>query len=130
MKELLFRAVGLALTGSLLAILLKKDSPAMAFAAALASVGALLFAAFEGLKLLRSEAEALFRAGSMEETLLETVIKVTLTSVISKGSADLCRDAGQSAAAYFVELAGTISALILAIPVVKGLIGTINAMFP
>ena len=129
MMELLCRAVGLALVGSFLSMILKKETPAISFVIAFAAAAALVFAVIEGLNELRAEAEALLRTSGLEENLVRALLKITLTTIVSKGVADICRDAGQSAAAYFMELCGIVCALILAIPVFRGLIEAIGNMF-
>ena len=76
-----------------------------------------------------TEADALLRTSGLEENLVRALLKITLTTIVSKGVADICRDAGQSAVAYFMELCGIVCALILAIPVFRGLIEAIGNMF-
>ncbi len=53
---------------------------------------------------------------------IETVIKALGIAVISESTADLCRDAGESAIASKTEFAAKIMIIYLALPVIKNLI--------
>lgn len=129
MTEWLLRALGAALLGALIAAGLKKESPAMAFAMGLAAVSALGFILLTGVELLKSEVSRYYITIPLSETLLSSMLRVTVASVVTKVTADICRDAGQSAVGYVLEVCGTICAMILALPAFRGLYETIENMF-
>ena len=54
------------------------------------------------------------------------LMKILGITYLSEFSADLCKDAGASALASQIELAGKLSILILCIPVIRALLETID----
>ena len=53
------------------------------------------------------------------EELLEPVAKTVALSILTKLTAEICRSAGESGLASFVELGGTVAALVVALPLMR-----------
>ena len=56
------------------------------------------------------------------------VLKCVGIGVVTRLSADICRDAGQSAASSAVELCGAACALVTAMPLIRTLLQMISEM--
>lgn len=56
----------------------------------------------------------------MEEVYLVPVLKTVVISVVTKLSCELCRSGGEGGLASFVEFAGVVLALLVAIPLMEG----------
>ena len=56
------------------------------------------------------------------------VLKCAAVAIVTKLSAELCRDASQGAAAGAVELAGTVCALSIAMPLVMSMLKMIGGI--
>ena len=56
------------------------------------------------------------------------VLKCVGIGVVTKIAADLCRDAGQSAAGGAVELVGAMSAVYVALPLLRTLLETLESL--
>ena len=129
MTDWMLRAVGAALLGTVLAVGLKKESPGMALSAGIAAlcvIGSITLSAVES---VRNEISRLLLRGTLPETVLASMLRVMLAAILSKGCAGVCRDAGQNAVAYAVELCGAVCALILSIPAFQSLFEVIENMY-
>ena len=67
------------------------------------------------------------QAGS-NETLTGPVLKCVAIAIITKVTAELCKDASQGAAASAVELAGTVCAMSAAMPLIMSMLKMIGGM--
>ena len=104
---------------ALLALLLKKSGPETALLVTLAAITAafLFLAGFLG-ELTDFLAELSDAAGVGQELLLPLYKTIGIALVVRVGSS-LCRDAGESALASVVETAGTLCALLVAVPLFR-----------
>ena len=105
------------LTGTFLALVLKKENPQFAILTALAT-GVLLFLQIcsplgELLDMLREMAE---QAG-VAEGYFGIVLKVISIAYLSQFASQLCADAGEGAVAAKIELAGKVLIMAISIPV-------------
>ena len=73
-------------------------------------------------------AEALQRIFGVSELMIKPVVKCVAVAIITKMTADLCRDSSQAAAASAVELAGTICVLCIVMPLLMSMLTAIGAM--
>ena len=111
MMEPVLRVCAAAICAMLAALLLKKTNPELALlltVAAVAVVAAAGLTMTEGLRQLR---ELLRESFGLNERYMRPVLKCVAAAIVTKLTADLCRDASRSAAASAVELAGTACAL-------------------
>lgn len=118
MNELL-AVCGLILLAIVLSLVLKKDAPVIAFLLTL-TVGVLILLRIAGqcsgavqrFSLLLSQA-------GMDSTLYLPVVKSVGVAAVVRVMGALCRDAGQSALAVKLELAGTAAVLTLCLPLLE-----------
>jgi len=126
--ELLIKAAALAVTGAMLGLVLKKNVPELAFALLLAAAGLVLLLsarAADGLGAVIGRAEA---ASGLSAAVTAPVMKCAGIGIITRLSADLCADAGQSAASQAVEICGTVCALTAAIPLMESFFAMIEGL--
>ena len=106
----------LCLVGAVLTALLKKRGAEMGLLLTLAVVAVagtvLMQTAGQALALL----ERFIALGDFDAQLFRPLIKTTGIAVISRLGSDLCRDAGEGAMASLVEMAGSFSAVLVALP--------------
>lgn len=62
----------------------------------------------------------LAQIAQIEDTLLSPVVKTIAISVITKITGDICRSVGENGTASWVEIAGTLLALVVALPLIQG----------
>ena len=111
--EAVWQIVALGLLGAVLAALLKKHTPELALLLAVAVCGAAALAAVRGVREVWAFLEDLLAAVEISSTLFLPLLK---TAGIA---ADLCRDAGESAVASAVEMAGAMGALLAVLPLMQ-----------
>lgn len=70
------------------------------------------------------------RQARIDVSYLDTVLKVIGVAYLTEFGAQVCRDAGEGAIATKVELAGKITILLLAIPVIAGIMELILRLLP
>ena len=117
--ETMARLAAVGVTAVVLSAVLRKNTPELPLLLALAAglwmlalVGAGLGAVVELMKELAGQA-------GLSEALLEPVVKTVALSVLTKLTVEICRSAGEGGVAAFVETAGTVLALLAALPLVR-----------
>lgn len=108
-----------AVTAALLAAVLRKNTPELALLLILAAGVWLLAAVAGGLGAVVALIRELAGMAGVSEALLEPVVKTVALSILTKLTAEVCRSAGESGLAAFVEMAGAVLALVVAIPLVR-----------
>ena len=103
--EAVWQIVALGLLGAVLAALLKKHTPELALLLAVAVCGAAALAAVRGVREVWA--------------FLEDLLAAVEIAVVTRIGADLCRDAGESAVASAVEMAGAMGALLAVLPLMQ-----------
>ncbi len=120
--SLLIKAAALSLAGALMAMVLKKDVPELALALGIAVTLAAAGLAAGLISQLEEVATMAREQTGLSPAVVTPVLKCVGIGVITRLAADLCRDAGQSAPASAVELAGAACALGAALPLVRALL--------
>lgn len=106
-------------TAVVLSGVLKKSAPELAVLLTLAAGVWMLAVVADGLgAVVELMKELAGQAGASEE-LLEPVVKTVALSILTRLTAEICRSAGESGVAAFVETAGTVLALVAALPLVR-----------
>ncbi len=117
--ELMVRSAAVAVTAAVLGAVLRRHTPELALllilAAGLWIVGLCANALGAALELLK-ELSVLTGA---EDELLEPVVKAVALSLLTRLTAELCRGAGEGGMAAFVEMAGTVFALGVSLPLIR-----------
>ena len=117
--EILFRVVPLCVAGAALALVLRQGSPVMGLLLALCvTVSVLLFLARPAAELFDFLRELGERSG-LSPGLLAPLYKTAGIALVVRTGGALCRDAGESALAGAVESAGTVCALLTALPLLR-----------
>jgi stage III sporulation protein AD len=119
------KVIALGLIGTIFSVLLKKENPQIAMLTA-AATGILIFLMLcsplgELISLLRETAE---QAG-VGEGYFGIVLKVIGIAYLTQFGAQLCADAGESAIAAKIEMAGKVLMMTAAAPVLTGLLETV-----
>ncbi len=122
------KIIALGLTGTVFAVLLKKENPQISMLIA-AATGILIFLIIctplgELISLLRETAE---QAG-VAESHFAVVLKVIGIAYLTQFGAQLCADAGESSVAAKIELAGKVLMMTAAAPILTGLLETIMGL--
>ena len=120
--EPMLRISAAAVCALLSCLLLKRTNPELAAALGIAAVGMILLAALNmgsGLKELRETLRDRFQ---LKETMMQPVLKCVAVGIVTRLTADLCKDSSQNAAASAVEVAGSFCALGIIMPLLVSLL--------
>lgn len=123
---ILLKAAVTGIAGAVLALLLKRSAPELGLAL---SAAVSLMAAALAMELVAGMGELfdLVRQDiGLSPAVTGPVFKCVGIGIVTRLSADICRDAGQSAAASAVELCGAACALVTAMPLVRALLQTVR----
>ncbi len=118
----LLRFAAAAVLAAVICLLLRRSDPEMQIPLAAAVCAFVLWGT---LKLLEPVRELLERAAlrsGLSSVYFLPVAKCVVIGIVTKGAADLCRDAGQSATAGAVELGGAAAALAVSLPLLTALL--------
>lgn len=126
--ELILKAAALALTAALIGIVLRRTNQEMTLLLSICTVVLIMGAALGFAKSFTELAQTVQRIFGVSETLIKPVIKCVAVAIITKMTSDLCKDSSQAAAASAVELAGTVCALCIIMPLLMSMLTAIGGM--
>lgn len=126
----ILQIIGLAIVATVLIAVLKTHRPEIAIQISIA-VGILVFMMILGkvsavIELLNSYAQKV----NIDTLYLSTLLKIVGIAYIAEFGAEVCKDAGESAIASKVELAGKVMIIVLAVPIITSLMELIINIMP
>lgn len=107
---------GLAVTAAILAALLRKYQPEYSVAIGLITAVLILALAISKVQPAFNEINNLMSSASVNTQYVSILIKALGICFVAQLASDICRDAGETAIASNVELAGKLAVLIVALP--------------
>ena len=117
--ETMVKLTAVGVTAVVLGAVLKKNTPELAPLLSLAAGLWMLALVAGGLGAVVTLIDELAQQAGLSEALLEPVVKTVALSILTKLTVEICRGAGESGIAAFVETAGTVLALLVALPLVR-----------
>lgn len=124
----IFKLAALAVTAALCALILRRQVPELALVLTLAAGGLIMGASVSALAQLKGGAEALARTAGLAPQVWAPVWKTVGIGVVTRLAAALCRDAGEGGVAAFLETAGSILALVVALPLAQAVLDTLGGL--
>lgn len=123
------KIAAIALSGTLLAVILRQKSPALAALVALAATAVMAGMLLDSFRVIFDGFSALIESGGIAPEYYKSIIKVIGVAYFTEITAGLCRDAGESAIAAKLEIAGRLGVMALTVPIVARLMTVIiNAL--
>ena len=126
--EMLIKVMAAAIAGSVIGLVLKKNSPEMSLLLTISLAVFTLYLAFEVITGIVDFIKSLSDTAGISPAVLGVVLKTVGISVVTKLSSDICRDAGQASLASGVEFSGAVTAIYVALPLFKTVISMINSL--
>lgn len=117
--EAMAKLAAVGVTAVVLSAVLKRNTPELALLLALAAGIWMLALVADGLGAVIALMDELSQQAGLSEALLGPVVKTVALSILTKLTVEICRSAGESGVAAFVETAGTVLALLVALPLVR-----------
>ncbi len=116
---MILKVAGVIFCEILIYTLLKQVRPEFAVLSEAAAACVLIFMLGDELRSALSAFDGLLEGTGFSGSYISVLIKVLGISVVTQFSADMCRDAGESALASKVEFAGKIMITAASVPVIK-----------
>ncbi len=126
--DTLIQVGAVCVVASVFAVLLKKTSPELSLLLTVAVCAVCLATLTAIASELMERAETFLQELGLQAELFVPLLKTLAIAIVSKTCADICRDGGQSSAAGLIELAGTLSALLCALPLLRILWDTLRGL--
>ena len=120
--ELVTQAAGICLVGALLGLTLKRGTPELALLLTAAAAAVILLALMEPMGQLLAFIRQLAEKTGVPEELFLPLYKTVGIALVVKVGGGLCRDAGEGALCSLLELAGTVCALLAALPLLQAVL--------
>ena len=117
--EVMGQVSAVALTGVVLGALLRRQTPELALLVIVCAGVWMTLRVAAGLGAALDLMGELIHLAGVSEQLLEPVVKTVALSILTRITAEICRGAGESGLAAFVETAGTVLALAAVLPLVR-----------
>jgi stage III sporulation protein AD len=126
----ILQIVGMGLAATFLALILKENNPVFALLLSLI-VGTIIFIMLvDQIGLIMGVLKKMAETAHLNSVYVATVLKIIGIAYISEFGAQIARDAGQSALAGKIELAGKIVILVLAMPILAAIVDAVMNLMP
>lgn len=120
--EQVIRAAVLCVVSAILALVLKKGTPEAALLLTLGAAIVVLLPLAESMEELLAFLRELTERSGLSQALFVPLYKTIGIALVVKVGGNLCRDAGESALSSVVETAGTVCALLAALPLLRAVL--------
>lgn len=122
------RVLAFALVAVMLLAVVREQRPEIAVALSVAAVTCMFVFVAERVAVVVSVIRDLASTAGVSQVYLSTVFKIIGVAYIAEFGSEICRDARESAVAAKVELAGKVLILVLAVPIIQGILETVVRM--
>lgn len=124
----IFKVAGAAVLTALLSLTLRQIRPELGMQTALAGGAVIMMLAAAELSGIARSIRGLSGSFGVGSDAIGAALKITGIAYITQISADICRDAGESALASKTEICGRILMVAAALPVLTDLLGTLSGL--
>lgn len=120
----------LAVVAVVLIVIIRQERPELAMQ--LSMVAGLIIIVFVLWKLagVIKVLERLALRAELNMVFLSALLKIIGIAYIAEFGTQVCRDAGENALAFKVELAGKVMILVLAVPIISTIVNTVERLLP
>lgn len=108
------------------AMVVRKQAPEVAIVLAICAGALILMYCSGALAAVVAFLEELVEAGGLSSKIINPVVKVTGIAIVTRLSADFCRDAKEGALAAVVETAGSALALLTVLPLMSAVLDLLS----
>lgn len=126
----IMQIVALAVVAVVLILVIRQERPELAMQISMV-VGLiiLIFAIWKLAGVVRV-LENLARRAELNMVFLSSLLKIIGIAYVAEFGSQVCRDAGENALAFKVDLAGKVMILILAVPIISTIMETVTRLLP
>lgn len=125
--DILVKCSALAVFGGVCSLLIRRSNPELAFALNAAVIAVILIASLR-LSSALSDIIGEVKNLGVNSAMLRPILKCIGISIITRVSADLCRQSSSAASAYSIELTGAVCALAVSAPIISNVLKLIGEL--
>lgn len=126
--DIILKISSMILVATICSLVLRKIVPEFSFLLSLAT-GVLVFVLLEGsLSEILQHLQYLAEISNIDSRLWSPILKTVGISMICKITGEICRSSGEGGLASFVDVAGTIVSIVIALPLMEGVLTLIVGM--
>lgn len=122
------KAAAIAVTAALCAVVVKKQAKETALVLSLAAGLLLISLALGALEGVRALMDELSAAAGLAPAVLSPVVKTVGIAILTRITAEVCRDAGEGGIAAFTETVGAALALFVAVPLLRAVLDVVTGL--
>lgn len=122
------KIAAVAIIAALCAVVVKKQVPELGLVLGLLAGALILSFSMTALKSVKELMEALSDTAGLSPMVLTPVIKTVGIAIVTKLTAEVCRDAKEGGIAAFVETAGAAGALFVCLPLMEAVLSMIGEL--
>lgn len=126
--EIIMRCAAAALVAVLICLLIKRTNPEISMLLSAAAIVIIMIAAMAFAEGIREFASMVKNIAGSSDVIIAPVLKCVGIGAVTKISTELCRDAAQSSVAAAVDLAGTLCAIGVSLPLITSMLKMIGGM--
>ncbi|MFS0751471.1 stage III sporulation protein AD [Oceanobacillus sp. 1P07AA] len=126
----ILQIVLLGVVAAILYILLKEINKSLAFFLILITAIIIFFSVIQQIQLIFETIRSLGNQANIQTLYLNTILKIIGISYIAEIGSHLTKDAGLDSVSKYIELAGKIFILLLAVPIITSVIEAIVGFLP
>lgn len=124
--ETVLKIAAIALSAVLCAVVVRKQTPEIGVALGVLAGLLIISQCTPALKSVLNLMDTLSDTAGISPAVVSPVIKTLGIGIITKLSADICRDAKESGVASFLETAGAVTALFVCVPLLETVLSMIG----
>lgn len=124
----IIKIVAIALTGVVLASLMKNINKEVTIYIVMATVVIIIFSIINKLAEVFVFIESIYSGITYGKEFFPVILKILAVAYITDFTAQLCKDSGEGAIASKVELAGKVTIFYTAIPILNAILDLINTL--
>ncbi len=126
----IIKILGVAIVGTIFALILKEYKPQLAMVTAIATAVILFLMILSQVEYVLSIVTMTACGIDINAEYIAAIFKMIGISYLSQFGSEICRDAGQNAIAAKVELAGKIMIVALSVPILMELMNLLVGLMP
>lgn len=126
--EVVGKMAALAVAAALCTLVVRQSAREVGMVLSLAAGAIILTQALGAVEAIRSLMEELGDRAGLSPAVLDPVLKTVGIAVLTRVAAEVCRDAKESGIAAFVETAGAVMALYVALPLIRAVLDTVGGL--
>lgn len=124
--ENVIKIAAIAIAAALCAVVVKKQVPEIGLALGILAGATILFLSMDAIQQAKNVMDMLAETAALSPAVVVPVIKTIGIAIITKVTAEICKDAKEGAIAAFVEIAGAAGALLVCLPLLEAVLALIT----